>query len=74
MHSIEVFRILPVIADEELRAAGILAAVRHREYAPVMILPRRIGFALDGISRAARTVAHRTSPLYHEPRYHAVER
>ena len=39
-----------------------------------MILPRRIGFALDGISRAARTVAHRTSPLYHEPRYHAVER
>src|SRR5699024_8491343 len=74
MYPVEVLRVLPVAADEELRAARVPAAVRHGQHASVMVLPRCIGFELDGITGPSRTIAHPTSALYDESRYHAVER
>lgn len=71
--AVEVLRVFAVHADEELRAAGILAGMRHREDAAVVILARRRGLALDAVSRAARTVAARAAALDDEVGDHAVE-
>ena len=51
MAAVEVLRVLAIVADEELRAAGVLAAVGHREYAPVVALARSRGLALDRVAR-----------------------
>ena len=74
VHAVEVLRVLAVQADEELRAARVLAAVGHREYAAVVALARCRGFARDGVARAARPVACGAAALNDEIGNDAVER
>ena len=57
VHAVEVLGVLAVVADEELRAAGILATVGHRHYAAVVVLAWGRGLALDSPARTAGTIA-----------------
>ena len=71
--AVEVLRIFAIEADEELRAARIAAGVGHREHAPVVVLERGRGLALDAVARAARSVAAGASALDDEVGDDAVE-
>lgn len=74
VNAVEMLRILAVMADEELRTAGIPAAMRHRQHAAVVILALGRGLALNGVTRSSRAVAARTAALNHEIGYDAVKR
>ena len=74
VHAVQVRRIRAVHADEKLRSAGVLAAMRHRQYAPVVILFARRCLALDRIARTAGSGSLRTAALDHEIGNNAVER
>src|SRR5436190_18628058 len=61
-----------VDADEELRAVGVLARVRHRNRAERVLTFHRL--VLELVPGTARAGALRASTLDDEVRYHAVER
>ena len=73
VHAVEVLGVLAVVADEELRAAGILATVSHRHYAAVVVLAWGRGLALDSPARAAGTIAQWAASLNNEVGDTAVE-
>src|SRR5690349_18066260 len=53
VHAVEVGAVLRVEDDEELRAAGVLAGVRHAEEAEAVAARVALGLALDGVAGAA---------------------
>lgn len=63
VHTVEVLRILAIVADEELRAARILASVGHRKHTAIVVLARGRSFTFNRIARAACTVADGASAL-----------
>ena len=73
VYAVKVLCVGAVVADEELRAAGIFAAVRHREYATVVVLTLGRGLALDGPAWATCAIADRAATLNNEIWNHAVE-
>src|SRR3954469_11930185 len=60
-----------VDADEELRAVGVLAGVRHRDRAERVLALHRLVAPL--VARAAAPAALRVAALDDEVRHHAVE-
>ena len=61
--AVEVLGIRAVHADEELRAARVLAGMGHRQHAAVVILAGRRGLALDRVAGASGAVAARAAAL-----------
>src|SRR5207245_420848 len=55
------------VGDEELRAVGILARIRHREHARLIVLQSQsAGFIIELIARAASAGALGIAALDHE--------
>jgi hypothetical protein len=62
------------VHDEELRAVGVRAGVRHRQRAhPVAVGPRGLQFVAKRYPGPPRPGAGRVAALDHEPFDHAVE-
>ena len=57
VHAIEVLCVHTVMADEELRTAGIWATMSHREHATVVILTLGACLTGDGVTWASCAVA-----------------
>ena len=73
VNAVEVLGVLAVVTDEELRAAGVLAAVGHRHYAAVVVLAWGRGLALDSPARATGTIAQRAAALNNKVGNNAVK-
>src|SRR5262245_14195460 len=61
------------MADEELRAARVLARVGHRQRPSLVNLLCAAGLALDGVTRSPGAAAERTAPLDDEVGDHAMK-
>ena len=57
MYAIEVLGVHTIVADKELRATRILASVRHREHATVVVLTLGIGLTRDSPTRTSCAIA-----------------
>ena len=62
------------VRDEELRAVGARAGVRHREDAGAVVLERRVELVAELVARAAGAGAGGVAALGHEALDDAVER
>ncbi len=63
VYAVEVLRVATIVADKELRATRILATMRHREDASVVILALGIGLARNCPARTTCAIADRAAAL-----------
>ena len=73
VYAIEVLGVATVVADEELRATGILASVRHREHTSVVVLTLGIGLARNSPTRTTCAIADRATALNYKLGNYSVE-
>ena len=73
VNAVKVLGVAAVVADEELRATGILATMRHREHTSVVVLTLCIGLARNSPTRTTCTVADRATTLNYKLGNHSVE-
>ncbi len=73
VYAVEVLGVLAIVADEELRAAGVLTSVSHRHNAAIVVLAWGRGLALDTPARAAGAVTQRAAALNNKVGDNAVE-
>ena len=80
VNAVKVLRVLTVVANEELRAARVLACVSHREHAAVVVLAAAVGLAFNAVARTAgantrvaQIARIGASALNHKIRNHAVK-